>query len=232
MINTIYLLTNTINGKKYVGQTWEAKETRWQKHYSSSEKTCVKLNRAIAKYGKEAFAIETLTTAKTQEKADRLEAYYIEQYDTITNGYNIRSGGSRGKHSDETKKKMSLVHRGVQHSDEAKKKMSVARKGVPLKHNKQFKIGQVSPFKGKSHSEESRHKLSLSHQGSRPYRRKVNHEDVIAEYKSGGVSSSGLSKKYDVSKAQICRILKSAGVDTQMFAIANFQRYIEEQKNV
>lgn len=236
MNNTIYLITNKVNNKQYVGQTWETIQERWQKHYSPSEKTCVKLNRAIRKYGKDNFVVEKLTNANCQQDADRLEIQYIQQYDTIKSGYNIRMGGSRGKHSDETRLKMSIAATGRKQSDEAKRKMSIAKTGVPLKHNGQFKRGQVSLFKGKRFSDESKLKSSISHRKPRIYSRKANHEQIICDYKTGCFSLTDLEVKYGIRKTNLSKIIRKAGINTKIYAKLNWERKhkigIENQKNV
>ena len=65
------------------------------------------------------------------------------------------SGGFTGKHTEETKKKISLkkigkegTWTGRKHSEETKKKISEIQKGKSRKHDKQFKKGQVAWNKG------------------------------------------------------------------------------------
>ena len=50
----IYLITNLLNNKKYIGKTTQSIEERWQEHiYDSKRKKCETrpLYRAIRKYG-------------------------------------------------------------------------------------------------------------------------------------------------------------------------------------
>lgn len=62
--------------------------------------------------------------------------------------------GFTGKHSEETKRKISLANKGQQswlgrkHTEESKKKISEVQKGRHLKHDKQFKKGQTPWNKG------------------------------------------------------------------------------------
>jgi group I intron endonuclease len=104
---TIYCHTNTVNGKKYIGQTSTTMEKRWQQHLY--EASIPRLRRlflaAIHKYGADAFIHEVLETAATQDAANLAEIYWIDRYNTIKpNGYNLDSGG--GRHP-ETRKKVS-----------------------------------------------------------------------------------------------------------------------------
>src|SRR5580698_1476665 len=104
----IYKITNTVNGKVYIGQTWLYKlQYRWAKEASASSH-CTYLYNAIAKYGKDKFTFEFLTVCHTQEVADHLEARFIDQYDSRNKnkGYNLKTAGSFGKHTDKSKEKI------------------------------------------------------------------------------------------------------------------------------
>ena len=89
----IYMLTNTVNGKKYVGKTnnWVK---RWNKHCS---KSCdMLISRSIRKHGADNFTMEVLE--KTSEQlVDWREIYWIAIKDTMhPNGYNLTYGGDGG----------------------------------------------------------------------------------------------------------------------------------------
>lgn len=53
----IYVITNKVNGKKYVGQTTKPIEKRFQQHMNPSSK-CTLLAKAVQKYGKDSFIIQ------------------------------------------------------------------------------------------------------------------------------------------------------------------------------
>lgn len=137
MINSIYKITNSINDKVYIGQTWRPIKKRFS--YHKRENNCIKLVRAFEKYGKKNFNIELIVSALDQLTADYLERFWITVYDSIENGYNIREGGSRGRHSEETKKKMSIAamgnKNGIGHkvSKLEKKRLSESKKGKTWK---------------------------------------------------------------------------------------------------
>lgn len=153
----VYVITNLANGKTYVGQTWKTLQKRWCGH--CTENSCIKLVRAIKKYGKDKFTIKLVTITHTQENADYWEIYFIQKYDSINNGYNIRLGGSNGKHSEETKRKMSLSQMGnkknLGHKDSEKVRTikSIAAK----KRCQQYVMPST---KGKSMSEKEKKKRS------------------------------------------------------------------------
>jgi group I intron endonuclease len=110
----IYILKNRVNLKLYVGQTTTTLEKRWRSHLDElsgleSKSAPMKISRAIKKYGKEAFDRFIIATANDQEELNSLEIFYIAFFDTLNDrfGYNTRLGGSKGKFSVETRKKLS-----------------------------------------------------------------------------------------------------------------------------
>lgn len=92
----IYVITNKINGKQYVGKTTHNSiQKRFQEHIRDSRKSrCEKrpLYSAINKYGVENFTIEQLEECSIDELEDR-EIYWIDKLDTYHNGYNATHGG-------------------------------------------------------------------------------------------------------------------------------------------
>lgn len=90
----IYKHTNKINGKCYIGQTCYTNSThRWHSN-GSGYKSQQKFYRAILKYGWENFEHQILIENLTKQEADELEIAYINQFDSIENGYNLLIGGS------------------------------------------------------------------------------------------------------------------------------------------
>lgn len=112
----LYCFTNLINGKQYVGITKQDTFKRWRNGKGYKKPT--RIGSAIKKHGWDNFKKEILFDNLTQEQATTLEKEYIIKLDTINNGYNVQEGGlggSNGNVSDETRKKLSLSHKG-QHS--------------------------------------------------------------------------------------------------------------------
>lgn len=88
----VYLITNLINGKRYIGQTSRSLEWRW--HIHQTRKGCLALRNAIDKYGASNFSVETLLDVPTKELAGEFEIEYISRYNTKSpNGYNLTDGG-------------------------------------------------------------------------------------------------------------------------------------------
>jgi group I intron endonuclease len=158
-----------MNGKLYIGQTWEPIKTRFIKHKSPSQKKCRKLFNAFNKYGRNNFSIRFITLAHTQEIADYWERYFINYYDSIVNGYNIKDGGSKGKPSAETRRKMSDAQKGKIISIETRQKMSDAKMGKKASNETKRKLSEAhmgnTVMLGKKLSEETKQKMSISGKG-------------------------------------------------------------------
>lgn len=93
----IYKVTNKENGKIYVGQTVRSLKDRIQRHYKdgkSNSKTTTYFDRAMAKYGIEAFEIEVVEECP-QSELDEKEKHYIKFFHSFQKegGYNLTRGG-------------------------------------------------------------------------------------------------------------------------------------------
>lgn len=95
MTGYIYVITNDINGKQYVGQTTDTLKSRFSDHCKDSvlEKCQGRpLYLAMNKYGKEHFSIEKIEECAFED-LDKREQYWITQLDTYKHGYNATLGG-------------------------------------------------------------------------------------------------------------------------------------------
>lgn len=98
MFGIIYIITNTINSKVYIGQTIQTLENRWRAHCRnkcSNNEMNMRIKRAILKYGKQNFSITELERCKVTE-LDEKEIYYIQLYNSYIEGYNSTKGGKSG----------------------------------------------------------------------------------------------------------------------------------------
>lgn len=97
----IYLVHNIKSDRYYVGQTTIGFDNRYPLGwlYGHSKKDTVKKDLQL--YGKESFKFTKLfKVAHSQHELDKLEAYYIDYYDSYENGYNETRGNiftDRGK---------------------------------------------------------------------------------------------------------------------------------------
>ena len=91
----IYIITNLVSGKMYVGCTQVSLKRRWSQHLSSARKgSSLAIHRAIRKYGGSNFKIECLETTPTIEEMLKAEITQISVFGcTVPNGYNLTAGG-------------------------------------------------------------------------------------------------------------------------------------------
>lgn len=90
----IYLITNLINDKKYVGLTTKSLRERFDAHLNRACHERSVIQKAIKKYGKENFSIIEIDNALTKEDLFNKEREWIAKYDTYLGwGYNQTEGG-------------------------------------------------------------------------------------------------------------------------------------------
>ena len=106
---SLYIHTNKMNGKRYVGITKQNPEQRWGSG-GSNYKESTHFNSAISKYGWDNFDHKIVHNGMTKEDACLLEKYYIDFYKSQDNryGYNIYEGGTAPTLPQETREKNSL----------------------------------------------------------------------------------------------------------------------------
>jgi group I intron endonuclease len=158
MIHYVYITTNLINGKHYIGDRSCDCDPK-QDNYLGSGKPAFK--NAVKEYGKKNFQKEILEFFNTRKEAFDAQEKYIKQFNTLSpNGYNISpTGGNnvRGCHSRETRKKMSLSAKGKHNipcKEEAKEKLRIANTGQKRsfetkRKQKENNLGEKNPMYGK-----------------------------------------------------------------------------------
>lgn len=116
----VYKITNSVNGKIYIGKTKGNADARFKKHLRIARggkakyfKLYFALHTAINKYGSDKFIFEIIQTTDDESKAFELEKYWISKLKNGRNMYNLTDGGegtSGSKRTDASKKLMSLAH--------------------------------------------------------------------------------------------------------------------------
>lgn len=115
----IYKITNIQNNKVYVGKTINSIEDRLQRHFNDalSLRLDTHLARAIRKYGKDKFIIESIDTAYTTIDLNKKEIYWIKYYNSYNNGYNETQGGDGGNtYSKKTPEEMQIISEKIRAS--------------------------------------------------------------------------------------------------------------------
>jgi len=126
----IYKITSPTN-KVYIGQTWNYKRRMYEYVSLGSCKKQIHIFNSLSKYGNLAHkfeAIHILPEDVTQDILDKYEILYYNQYKDL--GFkmmNLREPGSRGKHTEETKRKIGLIRKGKKHSQVTINKMKISR---------------------------------------------------------------------------------------------------------
>lgn len=92
MYGFIYLTTNLINNKKYIGK--KKYTYGWEDYLGSGKKLAL----AIEKYGKENFRREIICECQNEEELNTMEKFYIKEYNAVKSNefYNMSAGGNGG----------------------------------------------------------------------------------------------------------------------------------------
>ena len=116
-LGKIYCFTCRVNGKRYVGQTWKENVVGFDngsRYGLLGQHANGAFGRAIKKHGHENFDVDIICELGTQEKLDFFEAFWIWGLSSLVSewGYNLREGGTGGRHSLETRQKISQARKG------------------------------------------------------------------------------------------------------------------------
>lgn len=151
----VYLITNIINGKKYIGSS---RKSQIDENYYGSGKA---IKDALKKYGKNNFTRDILWQGEGDARG--IESQWLEYFNASKNPqfYNMTNDArGNGLHKEDTKRTVSEKLTGRKFSKEICKKISKAKKGSttskkgksdgPKPGVSKAHKGRVSPNKGKS----------------------------------------------------------------------------------
>lgn len=167
----IYIITNTQNGKVYIGQSvnmYQRNRSRlFRLQRGTLSKKSTHLQAAWNKYGPESFVFDVLLLCP-EDQCDCWEDHYIETFKSWQRerGYNVmKQAHGPGRISEETRKKMSEAAKGRVCSEEARRRMSEAKLGTkrelprpPASLETRRRMSEAA--KGRSPSAETRARLS------------------------------------------------------------------------
>lgn len=123
----IYIVTNVINGRQYVGLTTKTAAVRWQQHVSNANNGVkTYLYAAIRKYGAEAFTVETCLSVLDKKYLGYFEKQKIQD---LNAAYNQTNGGEvtlGRKYDDATKERIRLKSLGKKRTPAQIEKMKQA----------------------------------------------------------------------------------------------------------
>lgn len=221
MTGKIYLITNKINGKQYIGQT--IRDDRFLSHMynatsmKNTSKKMTKFYNAVVKYGIENFeesiieeSVKLYSFIDTKQTTlDMLEIKYIEEYDTYVNGYNSTVGGDGVlgyRHTDDSKMKMSMSHkkRNIKLTpDEIKHWRGDGFKGRT--HSDETKMIISRKNKGNKHTDETKEIISKTHKG---VPKSESHKKLLSESKIGKNNPNFGKKHSNNTKDKISNKMK------------------------
>lgn len=230
----IYMVTNLINNKKYIGQSKDIKK-RFQSHHLSDYKNphnCnynTKFYQALRKYGLDNFEV-TILKLCSENQLDELEVKYIKEFDSFHNGYNSTEGGqfwSPDIHSPEVELKRKLTR------EKNKSLMSENHPRAKLTNQQVWDIRQryidgesvkdiYDDFKDLYKNEATFRRIILGQTyvtvGNIPNKEQIRHtnakltdvqvKEIRNSYKKGIISYRELGEKYHLSESSIAAIIK------------------------
>jgi group I intron endonuclease len=131
----IYVITNTITGKKYVGKTKLSLWRRFTEHMCNARRgVSFYLYHSMRKHGTNAFTIDSLEEVATVEELNAAEQHWIAKLKTQDPafGYNMTAGGDGGQNpSVETRHKIGAKSKLRRHTQETKDLIGAIHKGIP-----------------------------------------------------------------------------------------------------
>jgi group I intron endonuclease len=164
----VYRVTNTLNGKVYIGKTTVPLLRRWTQHVSSAKKGVnSRLYNAIRKYGVKSFDMQVIDTTTNSGELSRLEQDWIIRLNSRNPdiGYNITPGGDgAGAGPDNPNYGKPGPNRGRKFPPEFGEKISKAKKGNKV--SEQARQNIIRGLTGRIPTEATREKLAQGKLGA------------------------------------------------------------------
>jgi len=165
-MSCIYLATNIVNDKKYIGFTSkEFRKRKFQhKQFALKRNSSFAFHQAIRNYGWDKFKWEIIYESWDDEHClTIMEPHFIIKYDTFgQNGYNMDKGGRKGMLG---LKRKPLTTEQKHNVSVGTKSKSLKGKNHPMygtKANEQFLKSAKTSMLGKKHSNETKKRQSES----------------------------------------------------------------------
>lgn len=204
----IYITTNVINGKRYIGQKKFCYD--WQTYLGSG----TLFRKALNKYGKENFKRDIVAIAYTKEELNKLEIQFIKNHNANDRNkyYNITKGGDGGNGLCGELNGMYGKHLSEKH----KERLRIANSG------------ENNSFYGKHHSEETKKKISQANKGKNVGGKSVFAKKVIC-IDTGEIfdSASEVERKYNYP----CRTISACCRNEKRTAYGKVWMYLEKYNN-
>lgn len=203
--NTVYIATNKLNNKSYIGCTTQKLSDRMRQHKNDSNNRpdkslfCMALN----EYGWSNFDWKVLhivdVNGKDREEIIKelkeFEVRFVNKFDTFNSGYNSNIGGDGCNGLKGNKSHMY----GKKHTKETRDKM---------KENHADFTGENNPFYGKKFTDEAKKKLSESRKGQRNYSKLTESDvkEILDLLKHKVFTQTKIAEIYNVNKMTVSDI--------------------------
>lgn len=220
----IYQITNTVNGKIYVGKTNNLNR-RWYEHRRAGTRggNCKYLNRAFNKHGNDAFEIQVLDYTESDREASELEKLYIGlfQANNSAKGYNLTKGGEGVaglRWSQEARLKLSASQRGKAPSIQCLTKAWAVNTGKTCAQETRQRISESQKNKPRLYARcprtlEWKRKIAEAQSGhkARAYRHDVADRLLVGLYEAGN-SLRVIGRHVGMAHESVAKRLLKAGV--------------------
>ena len=165
-VSGIYAIVNNATNSMYIGSAVNIPRRlnthrqllRKGAHYS------LHLQNSYCKHTPVSFTYETIEFVDDKTKLIEREQVWIDFFNPAYNKRKVANSPLGTQHTQETRFKMSLAHKGRIFTDEHKAKLSAARKGVSMSQSQKTLLSQIR--KGKPITSETKVKLSIALTGN------------------------------------------------------------------
>ena len=217
----IYCFTNKINNKKYIGQTINDDNARYNQHmFSAKHEHDSQYNspfhRAIRKWGIENFNYKILAhDINDIELLNLLEEYYIDLYSSqVPNGYNVESGGKNAPKPKNEEHKIKLTWGQAKLSEEEiiELRMAYANHESPMDiYNSKYKdrMHQSSFMNIWSGRRYGNIMPEVLQKGRHTKLTQEQADEIRKRYSQGGISYEKLAQQFNISKGAVADIIKN-----------------------
>ena len=208
----IYRITNTLNGKAYIGQTSKTVDARFREHVYTAFNTQSDWHfaKALRKYPLTAWKVEVIDFAFSQAEAFEKEQSLIEQFDTLTNGYNSTNGGEGAagyKWTPEQRQRASdnAYVRTDAHRENQRQVLTAAQaKIVQTRQTDDYRaaqrernLGEKNPMFGKTHPPERIAQISQQMSGeSNPFYGRQHTEETKQKIRDAKPDATGAANPF------------------------------------
>jgi group I intron endonuclease len=162
----VYIIRNLLHSKVYVGSAvnFKIRIDAHRRKLLSNKHHCKPLQYFVNKHGIDKLYVELLELCEESQLLV-VEQQWLDFYKSYNskNGFNVckvagRTTGLTFVMAEETKKKLSIAHKGRVKSEETRRKLSEAHKGKIVSEETRKKLSIA--VKGRKHSEETKKRIT------------------------------------------------------------------------